>query len=186
MLLCFCPNSTPILYFLCFHRQVGKSPIGLFPNVWRPLRHRDRTGGGNLESGILSNRHRDVAQAGKPDGRVRAAGRSTRNGAMRPRRTIFAAFAPIAGAAAAARAERVPPPLPSDVHPGLPPAPATGAAGVLRLDASQPLPVDQAAIDNIIIMLRRARWGPRWRRRKDRLPRPASLGETVTIRPFSP
>ena len=142
-------------------------------------------GGGNLESGILSNRHRDVAQAGKPDGHVRAAGRSTRNGAMRPRRMVFAAFAPIAGAAAAARAERVPPPLPSDVHPGLQPAPTTGAAGVLWLDASQPLPVDQTAIDNII-MLRRARWGPRWRRRKDRLPRPASLGETVAIRPFSP
>jgi hypothetical protein len=105
-------------------------------------------GGGNLESGILSNRHRDVAQAGKPGGRVRAAGRSTRNGAMRPRRTIFAAFAPIAGAAAAARAERVPPPLPSDVHPGLQPAPTTGAACVLWLDASQPLPVDQTAIDN--------------------------------------
>jgi hypothetical protein len=185
MLLCFCPNSTPILYFLCFHRQVGKGPIGLFPNVWQPLRHRDRTGG-NLESGILSDRHRDVAQAGRPDGRVRATGRSTRNGAMRPRRTIFAAFAPIAGAAAAARAERVPPPLPSDVHPGLQPAPTTGASGVLWLDASRPFPVGQTAIDNIIIMPRRARWGPRWRRRKDRLPRPASLGETVTIRPFSP
>ena len=102
-------------------------------------------GGGNLESGILSNRHRDVAQAGKPDGRVRAAGRSTRNGAMRPRRAIFA---PMAGAAVAARAQRVPPPLPSDVHPGLQPAPTTGAACVLWLDASQPLPVDQTAIDN--------------------------------------
>lgn len=182
MLLCFCPDSTPILCFLCFHGQVGKSPIGWFPNVWRPTRHGDRTGGGNLESGILSNRHRDVAQAGKPGGRVRAAGRSTRNGAMRPRRAIFA---PMAGAAVAARAQRVPPPLPSDVHPGLQPAPTTGAACVLWLDASQPLPVDQTAIDNII-MLRRARWGPRWRRRKDRLPRPASLGETVAIRPFSP
>jgi hypothetical protein len=102
-------------------------------------------GGENLESGILSNRHRDVAQAGKPDGRVRAAGRSTRNGAMRPRRAIFA---PMAGAAVAARAQRVPPPLPSDVHPGLQPAPTTGAACVLWLDASQPLPVDQTAIDN--------------------------------------
>jgi hypothetical protein len=102
-------------------------------------------GGENLESGILSNRHRDVAQAGKPDGRVRAAGRSTRNGAMRPRRAIFA---PMAGAAVAARAQCVPPPLPSDVHPGLQPAPTTGAACVLWLDASQPLPVDQTAIDN--------------------------------------
>jgi hypothetical protein len=151
MLLCFCPDSTPILCFLCFlcfHGQVGKSPIGSFPNVWRPTRHGDRTGGGNLESGILSNLHRDDAQAGKPGGRVRAAGRYSRSVAMRPRRTIFAAFAPIAGAAVAARAQRVPPPPPSDVHPGLQPAPTIGAAGVLWLDASQPLPVDQTAIDN--------------------------------------
>ena len=182
----FLPRFNTDFVFSVFSWTGGQKPNRLVPECLaaNATRGPDR-GGGNLESGILSNRHRDVAQAGKPGGRVRAAGRSTRNGAMRPRRTIFAAFAPIAGAAAAARAERVPPPLPSDVHPGLQPAPTTGAAGVLWLDASQPLPVDQTAIDNII-MLRRARWGPRWRRRKDRLPRPASLGETVAIRPFSP
>ena len=38
----------------------------------------------------------------------------------------------------------------------------------------------------IIIMLRRARWDRVGGDEKDRLPRPASLGETVAIRPFSP
>jgi len=44
----FLPRFNTDFVFLCFHGQVGKSPIGWFPNVWRPNATRDRTGGGEI------------------------------------------------------------------------------------------------------------------------------------------
>jgi hypothetical protein len=140
-------------------------------------------GGAPLESEIPSKRQHDVAQAGQTDGCVRTAGHSHRQRGMRPGRAVLVAFAPIAGAAARARAERVPPPLQSAVYTDIQPDPTTSVDCILWLDVLHALPVGQAAINHnnmagvrgILLLVT-----------KDRLSWPASLGEKVATRRFSP
>ncbi len=188
MLLCFCPNSTPILCFLCFlcfHGQVGESPIGSIPNVWRPMRHGDRTGGESGERNPKQSAPRCCAgrQAGRacPSGGPLQPewGHAAPHGRSSLRSLRLRALRPLRGRNAFRRRRR---PMSILVFSRpQPPAWPVFSGWTLR----NRLPWTRPPL-TIIRMLRRARWGPRWRRRKDRLPRPASLGETVAIRPFSP
>ena len=139
-------------------------------------------GGAPLESEIPSKRHGDVAQAGQPDGCVRTVGHSPRQRAMRPGRTILVAFAPIAGAAATARTERVPPPLQCVVYTDIQPAQTTRVGCIFWLDVLHPLPVGQAAINHNMAGVREIPLLVT----KDRLSWPVSLGEKVATRRFSP
>lgn len=139
-------------------------------------------GGALLESEIPSKRHRDVAQAGQPDGCVRSVGRSLRKRAMRPGRTIVVVFAPIAGHAARARAERVPAPLQSVVYTDIQPAPTTSVDCILWLDVLRTLPVGHAAINHNMAGVREIPLLVT----KGRLSWPVSLGEKAATRHFSP
>jgi hypothetical protein len=101
---------------------------------------------------------------------------------MRPGRAVLVAFAPIAGAAARARAERVPPPLQSAVYTDIQPDPTTSVDCILWLDVLHALPVGQAAINHNMAGVREIPLLVT----KDRLSWPVSLGEKVATRRFSP
>jgi hypothetical protein len=101
---------------------------------------------------------------------------------MRPGRTIFVAFAPIAGAVATARTERIPPLLQSGVYTDIQPAQTTSVGCILWLDVLQPLPVGQAAINHNMAGVRETPLLVT----KGRLLWPVSLGEKVATRHFSP
>ena len=139
-------------------------------------------GGAPLESEIPSKRQHDIAQASQTDGCVRTVGHWPRQRATRPGRAILVAFAPIAGAAARARAERVPPPLQSAVYTDIQPDPTTSVDCILWLDVLHALPVGQAAINHNMAGVREIPLLVT----KDRLSWPVSLGEKVATRHFSP
>jgi hypothetical protein len=147
-----------------------------------PLDTGTMRGGAPLESEIPSKRHRDVAQAGQPDGCVRSVGHSSRQRAMRPGRTIPVAFAPIAGGAARARAERVPAPPQSVVYTDIQPAPTASVDCILWLDVLRTLPAGHAAINHNMAGVREIPLLAT----KDRLSWPVSLGEKAATRHFSP
>ena len=163
----FLPRFNTEFVVSVFSSAGGQEPSWFVPEWPTNISTRDRSGGANLESGILSKLHRDVAQAGEPDGCARAARRRSQKRAMGLAKLIFSAFALTAGAAGLAvhgtgrgqtagnsgtsatpRVEHVPPSLQPDVTTSLQPAPTTGAVNILWLDTLNTPPVDRVAINN--------------------------------------
>jgi hypothetical protein len=164
----FLPRFNTEFVVSVFSSAGGQEPSWFVPEWPANISTREPVrGGANLESGILSKLHRDVAQTGEPDGCARAAHRRSQKRAMGLAKLIFGAFALTAGAAGLAvhgtgrgqtagnsgtsvtpRVERVPPSLQPDVTTSLQPATTTGAVNIPWLDALNTPPVDRVAINN--------------------------------------